>query len=308
MRRVTVDIDSLVAEGVVDKATAEKIAARSGTSTTLFAIQFFIGVCIAGLAAASALLDPEFRLIPLGAFALFAAGLFATHYAGKEWFVATHTSVIIGTIGLCAWVLKMNPATESFVPIALLLLVAGVMSKNSLLVGLAVVATTPLLNLSGMYHHAMYGLIVQKPLMTIATYTLIGVGAIVLARKLEGAYARMSGFAAGTSFFIVNLGFWVGSLWGDSLGGNRYDSVITPTQFALAWAALSGLLMVAGLFLNKRAAVNLGGVFLSINLFTQWHEWFAREPSALLLGSVIGIAVALLFAYYNMRADKRVVS
>jgi iron complex transport system permease protein len=49
---------------------------------------------------------------------------------------------------------------------------------------------------------------------------------------------------ARTSVFLVNIGFWVGSLWGDDLDWLNVSpgTSIQPTIFAAAWAvALFGI-------------------------------------------------------------------
>jgi iron complex transport system permease protein len=57
-------------------------------------------------------------------------------------------------------------------------------------------------------------------------------------------WERLAITVARTSVFLVNIGFWVGSLWGDDLDWLNVSPgpSIQPTIFAAAWAvALFGI-------------------------------------------------------------------
>src|SRR5256886_16863028 len=67
------------------------------------------------------------------------------------------------------------------------------------------------------YDHAMYGLVIRQPSVTVLLFGLLSWLAYRLSLRLATDYQRLAIMFARTCLFLVNLGFWVGSLWGDSL-------------------------------------------------------------------------------------------
>ena len=80
------------------------------------------------------------------------------------------------------------------------------------------------------YLHAMYFLGIQEPTVTILLFSLIALGAYQLSRRLPADGERLALVAARTALFLVNFGFWIGSLWGDRLAWLR------PSASNTRWA------------------------------------------------------------------------
>jgi hypothetical protein len=118
--------------------------------------------------------------------------------------------------------------------------------------------------------------------------------------------------AARTSVFLVNFGFWIGSLWGDPLmllrGVERRpgyamirDTVIPPFVFSVGWAIM---LIAAGVWAaraNRRWLVNVVAVFGAIHFYTQWFEKLGASPLSVLLGGVLLLGIALALWSFNRR-------
>jgi hypothetical protein len=109
--------------------------------------------------------------------------------------------------------------------------------------------------------------------------------------------------------FLVNLGFWVGSLWGDTLWRTRVDwslrsgKIVPDWVFAVVWAIA---LIAAGswaLRRNRRWVVNLLAVFGAIHFYTQYFERMSTSPSSLLVAGILALGIALAIARYNKRAQ-----
>ena len=76
--------------------------------------------------------------------------------------------------------------------------------------------------------------------------------------------------ASRTGVFLVNFGFWIGSLWGDSLRGGEF---LIPDYPFVAIRAVA--LVAAGFWAwtqDRRWLVNLAAVFAAIHVYTQWFE------------------------------------
>ena len=91
---------------------------------------------------------------------------------------------------------------------------------------------------------------------------------------------------------LVNLGFWVGSLWGDIWLEPAYF-------FSIIWAlAILGTGFWAWKA-NRVWLINVLGVFGSIHFYTQWFEILGAQPLSLLMGGVIAVGIAILFKRFN---------
>jgi hypothetical protein len=117
--------------------------------------------------------------------------------------------------------------------------------------------------------------------------------------------------AARTSIFLVNFGFWIGSLWGDPLMLVRGlarpdvsmtgDVVIPAAAFGIVWAVA---LIAAGVWavrVNRRWLVNVVAVFGAIHFYTQWFEKLGASPLSVLLGGALLLVIALALWSFNRR-------
>ena len=92
------------------------------------------------------------------------------------------------------------------------------------------------------YGHAMYMLAIRQPTVTVCVFSLLSLGAYHGSKLLPLDYQRLAIVFARTSLFVVNLGFWIGSLWGDSLWYQRdvwscrSGQVIPDWVFVFGWA------------------------------------------------------------------------
>ena len=70
MKKVTVDLDQLLAEKVITAGQYPEIEKRAQAFTANTFIQFALGICMIGFVAAAVALDKKFELIPYWAAAL----------------------------------------------------------------------------------------------------------------------------------------------------------------------------------------------------------------------------------------------
>jgi iron complex transport system permease protein len=121
--------------------------------------------------------------------------------------------------------------------------------------------------------------------------------------------------AARMSLFLVNLGFWIGSLWGDRLmllrrlnpdqvpaGGWRQAVVIPDYVFTIAWALALLAVGVWGARENRRWVVNIAAVFGGIHFYTQWFNVLGANAVSVLGGGVLILAIAMALYKYNKAA------
>jgi iron complex transport system permease protein len=188
---------------------------------------------------------------------------------------------------------------------AALLLVAAlftgsaVLAGSGLLIALAVLLLSAALGSETAYGHAFYALGVEQPLVTVLAFSALAAAANAVAQSrvlgLRAAGERLANIAARTALLLVNLGLWVGSLWGDDAVWIRraLGRAIPDDAFSLAWAiALLGAAVWAGRT-NRRWVLNLACVFGGIHFYTQWFERLGATPLSLFGGGVLMLAFAL---------------
>ena len=113
--------------------------------------------------------------------------------------------------------------------------------------GLAVLALGACVGAQTSYRHAIYELAITEPTVTIVVFSVVALATYLASRRVGGAYERLAMTAARISVFLVNFGFWVGSLWGDWLAlvrvllqvdAHRRKRVGDPADwvFIIGWA------------------------------------------------------------------------
>ncbi len=112
---------------------------------------------------------------------------------------------------------------------------------------LAVLVQSAVLGSSSSCGHGFYELQVRQPVATVLAVSALALPAAAASRAVACDWARLT-IVALTALFLLNLGFWVGSLWGDDLDWlHRPNAGIPDVAFELAWAAgLAGVSVWAG--------------------------------------------------------------
>jgi iron complex transport system permease protein len=193
---------------------------------------------------------------------------------------------------------------------------ASIAARSSLLMAMAVLAAGACLGARTGYWHATYMLAIYEPLLTIVLFSLLALAAYHLSKSLSADYERLALVAARTSVFMVNFGFWIGSLWGDRLllirsilhgdasimtGHAISLPVIPELVFVVGWAVA---LLGAGIWavrVNRRWLVNVVAVFAAIEFYTQWFERLGLSPMSLLFAGLLVLAFALVLWAFNRR-------
>ncbi len=132
-------------------------------------------------------------------------------------------------------------------------------------------------------------------------------------KRLTADYERVALAASRMSIVLVNMGFWIGSLWGDPLillSGQSGDvsqaflqhTVIPAAAFSIVWALVLIASVVWAMQVERRWLVNVAAVFGAIHFYTQWFEKLGATPKSVLIGGVAMLAVALALRKFNRSA------
>lgn len=301
--KVTIDLDKLLEEGRITRDEYDKFSrlAARGTSALAFNILVGFGV-IAVSGAALALLPTAMTAIAVGLL-ISAAGIGLTLARSERWTVLANICIVVGALLFGGGIVALGGGSAgSFLLIAAVFGVAGVAARSALLVVLSVLALSSCLGARTGYFHAAYFLGIEAPTLTVVLFTVFSSVVYQLSKRLAGDFRGLAIVAARTGVFLVNVGFWVGSLWGDRLHGGAI--VVPDWLFALLWAIALIAAGVWALRRNRRWMINVVAVFAAIHFYTQWFERLGASAQTVLLAGLLTIAVAVWLRALNARLGR----
>src|SRR4051812_35648616 len=304
--KVTVDLDKLLRENRISPEEYAKLKGSSAADTGSLALNILLGFgVIATAGGALALMGSAHTSIVIGAGLIF-AGMTVGQRAPKVWGVFSSMLLLVGALMAGGGIMIVTEAKPvGFVAVTALLLGVGVMARSGLLISLGTLSLSPTIGVATFYGHATYSLVIQQPAMTVILFSLIAWVAYRLSLGLELELQRLAIISARTSLFLVNFGFWVGSLWGDMLGKGYRDwsghgsATLPDWVFGLAWAAALFMTGTWAARENRRWVVNLVAVFGAIHFYTQYFERLGGSPGTILLAGLGAIGIALALFRYN---------
>lgn len=304
--KIVIDVDKLLKEGRISTEEYERLNALAVQETGSLAFNILIGFGVIATAwGALALLPSGSTAILLG-FLLSASGVYLSTSYAKEWGLLGSMLLLVGALTAAGGVLFVTEGGfVGFLIVTLLCVVGSVLAKSSLLAALAVLSLYSTVGAMTAYGYATYMLAIRQPSVTVALFSLLALGSYHCSKVLALDYQRLAIVVARTSLFVVNLGFWVGSLWGDSLWYQRdvwtfrSGAVVPDWVFVVGWAV--GL-VVTGVWaarVNKRWVVNLLAVFGVIHFYTQYFERWGASPGSILFAGLAALGIVFAIFRYN---------
>jgi iron complex transport system permease protein len=316
--KITLDLTDLVETGKLTAVEAERLRVLAAHDTSSLGINILVGFGVVAVAAgAGALLPSPLTAVVLGALVA-ALGFALMSSQAKMWDLLAQICIVIGALGFCGGLAMLDGGSLGvMLAVAVILAAAAVLARSGLLIASSVLVLGACLGSSSDYRHAMYTLTVEEPTLTIVVFSLIALAAYLVLLRVKAQYERLALIAARTAILMINFGFWVGSLWGDSLLRLRAlihndptilhdytarSEVVSPLVFSLGWAVA---LVVAGAWavkVNRRWIVNVAAVFAAIHFYTQWFEKLGANPTTVLLAGLLLLAFAFGLWSFNRRA------
>ncbi|HTV36596.1 MAG TPA: hypothetical protein VMF12_09195 [Xanthobacteraceae bacterium] len=315
--KITLDLTALVEQGRLTGEEAERLRSLAARDTGSLAINILVGFGVVAVSAgAVALLPTPATAIAVG-LGVFAIGLAFTLGRNDSWSLLAQICLVVGALMFCGGVLALGQGSlTALLIVTAALAAAAIVARSGLLMAAAVLALGACLGARTGYWHATYELAIYEPAVTIVLFSLLALAAYIVSKKLTAEYERVALIAARTSVFMVNFGFWIGSLWGDNLrlarsilhndpgiltASNTGPQIISPVEFAAAWAiALLGI-GIWGTLANRRWVVNVAAVFGAIHFYTQWFDWLGPQPTSFIIGGLLMLVFALGLWSFNRR-------
>lgn len=309
--KITLDISKLIEEGKLTPEEAERLKALASHDTGSLGINILIGFGVIAVATGAVALVPTPLTAVILGIALFGAGCALVLNRVTPWEVLGQICLVIGALMFAGGVIAYGEGSlAAMLIVTVALALAAIAARSSLLIALAVLAASACLGARTGYSHAVYSLAIFEPTLTVVLFSALALAIFLASKQLPADYERVALVAARTSILLVNMGFWIGSLWGDPLmllrGLNRRpgyamadEIVIPPSVFSVGWALA---LIAAGLWAarsNRRWLVNVVAVFGAIHFYTQWFEKLGATPLSVLLGGVLMLLIALALWRFN---------
>lgn len=302
--KVTLDLDKLLSDGDINQTEYDKLCALSAQSTSSLAFNIMIGFGVIAVSGAAIALVPSFSTdIALGIM-LLSAGLFALHTAPVQWKLLANICILVGALMMGGGILiTCEGSLNSILSITTIFGLAGIFARSSLLAVLATLVLSASIGAKTGYFHASYWLVVKEPTITVCVFGVLAIGMYYLSKRLTAEYERIAIASARTSVFLVNFGFWVGSLWGDY--ANSGDVIIGAAGFAVLWALALVATAIWSLKHHRRWVLNTVAVFAGIHFYTQWFEYLGASPGTVLMAGLLtlGGSVVLISTNTKMKQE-----
>ena len=303
--KVTLDLDQLLADHRISQDEYERLASLAARDTASLALNVLVAFGVVAVAGATIALLKSASVTTMLGVGLAAAGLGADRVAAERWQPLGTILLLVGSLTAAGGVV----ATSEGAPLAWAALAVGfgamaLVARSGFLAALSPLALLAASGGRGGYEHALYWLGVEQPLMTIVLFGGLAALAHWWSLGVPPERGRLVTIFARTCLFVVNLGFWIGSLWGDALhrrgaSAARWTPVVPDWVFVIAWAVA---LVAAGVWAarrNQRAVVSIVTVFAAIHFYTQYFERLGATPGSVLVAGLLVLALAVVLIRYN---------
>lgn len=303
--KVTIDIDKLLQEGKISRHEYERLKGTARAETTSVALNIFLGFGVVALSVGLvAALASASASIMVGVVAA-AGGMVLGFMSEERWSTLGSILVVVGSLIFGGGTVAFSEGSAGgFLMMTIIYAVVGLACSSGLMVGLSATSLFFALGAMASYSHARYTFGTSAPLLTIIVFSGLAAGAHHLSVQMDRIDARLVIVFARTCLILANVGFWVGSLWGDNLFiPVDYDSsaqaAIPGGLFTIIWAAALIGLGVWASRNERRWTLNVAAVFGAIFLYTQWFEWFGATPITLFVAGLLAVLAAYILIVIN---------
>ena len=304
--KVTLDLDQLLAEGKITQAEYEKLSGLAAKSIGSLAFNILIGFGVMAVSgAALALVPAPATAIVIGLLILI-GGLGLLRSNREQWKVLSNICILVGALMTGGGIVtEFKGSLAAILSVTAIFAAAAIFARSALLAVLATLMLSAGIGARTGYFHASYFLVIQEPTITIVLFCALAIGLYQLAKKLSVEYERIAIASARAGVFLVNFGFWVGSLWGERF--NAGQVIISDIVFAVLWALALSATAIWAWKRNRRWVLNTVAAFGGIHFYTQWFEHLGASPGTVLVAGLLalGFAVGVRSLNGKMKEDGR---
>jgi len=298
--KVTLDLEQLLNEGRITQLEYEKFRGFAAKSTGSLAFNLLIGFGVMAVSGAALALVPVPTTAIVIGLSVLACGLVLLRSGSEQWKVLANICILVGALMTGGGIMTAaNGSLWSILCVTAIFAIAGLFARSALLAVLATLLLSASIGAKTGYYHASYFLVVQEPTFTIVLFGLLAIGCYQLSKQLPADFERLAIASARTSVFLVNFGFWVGSLWGERT--ITREVIITDAIFAVLWALALVATALWAWKRNRRWVLNTVATFGGIHFYTQWFENLGASPETVLLAGILALGCAVGLRHMNIK-------
>jgi len=298
--KITLDLNRLLSEGKITQDEYDKFSELATRATSHLAFNILIGFGVIAVSGAALALIPAPATAVVIGLIILAAGLLLLRDDSQQWKLLANIFILVGALMSGGGIVTAAKGhLVSILTVTAIFSVAAIFSRSSLLAALATLMLSAAIGARTGYFHASYFLVIQEPTITIVLFSLLAIGLYQLSKRLSAEYERLALVAARTGVFLVNFGFWVGSLWGER--SDARDIIIPDWSFAVLWALALIVTAIWSWKRNRRWVLNTVAVFGGIHFYTQWFEHLGASPGTVLIAGIVALGFAVGLGSINKK-------
>jgi len=296
--KIKLDIDKLLQEEKITEEEYSRLLKFSAEESGSLAFNILVGFGVIAVGGAIlGLMQSVWAAIALGLCTLY-IGMALNQEINKQWSVLSAMCIATGAVVFGGGIIYVSEgAPSSMVAIAAVFGFTGALSNSALLVVFSILSISSAIGARTGYMHASYFMGIKEPLLTVVIFSILSVMFYLLSIKYRASkYERPSIIAARTSVFLVNLGFWVGSLW-----VNRSGTIaqLSSNYFSVLWAIALISIILWSWKNNRQWVLNTGAVFGGIHFYTQYFERLHTSLGSVLVAGLLAMAFASILRSVN---------
>jgi len=298
--KITLDLNRLLSEGKITQDEYDKFSELATRATSHLAFNILIGFGVIAVSGAALALIPAPATAVVIGLIILAAGLLLLRDDSQQWKLLANIFILVGALMSGGGIVTAAKGhLVSILTVTAIFSVAAIFSRSSLLAALATLMLSAAIGARTGYFHASYFLVIQEPTITIVLFSLLAIGLYQLSKRLSAEYERLALVAARTGVFLVNFGFWVGSVWGER--SDARDIIIPDWSFAVLWALALIVTAIWSWKRNRRWVLNTVAVFGGIHFYTQWFEHLGASPGTVLIAGIVALGFAVGLGSINKK-------
>jgi hypothetical protein len=298
--KVTLDLDQLLNEKKITQIEYDKFNEFAARSTGSLAFNLLIGFGVIAVSGAALALVPLPTTAILIGLCILLAGLVLLRGGSEQWQLVTNICILVGALMTGGGIIVIGESSlESLLSVTVIFSLASIFARSSLLAVLATLMLSACVGARTGYFHASYFLVIQEPFTTVVLFSILAIALYQLAKKLSPEYERIAIASSRTSVFLVNFGFWVGSLWGEH--SKIREVIISDSAFAILWAMALLTTAIWSWKRNRRWVLNTVATFAGIHFYTQWFEHLGASPGTILMAGLLALGFAILLRKVNTK-------
>jgi hypothetical protein len=297
--KVTLDLTDLLAKGQISKEEADRLAKLGSADTGALGSNILMAFGTIAVALGGGFLFPSAQAVIVMGVILFILGLALILNRQTKWALFAQFCVTLGALGVVGGATFLSEGNLAVgIGMVVALAAAAFLAQSGMLAALAILQLSLVLGAGTAYWHGSYFFGLDRPTYTISLLAVVTLALYFVSLQLPTVYERICIIAARTAILLINAGFLIGSIFGDSTLG------WPASWFSIAWALLLLGVGVWAIFANRRWVVNAAAVFGAIHFYTQWFEYLGANVLSLLGGGILLIAFGLLLRWLNGRLHK----